>query len=96
MKIKKRKYTKPTIYIEEFTISQSIASTCDTKAGFYKSTGCGVDDVIPSNPDEVGGFDESVKFFTLNIGGQCTHEYKWDDNKTCYHIPNDLTSYFGS
>lgn len=89
MKDNKRTYKKPMIYIEEFSVSQSIASNCqETSPNFYKSSGCAVADT--------GKFDEPVMYFTLGIGGKCTHEYNWDDNKGCYHIPSNLSSYFGS
>ena len=87
----KKAYTKPEIYMEEFGVSQSIA-TCDIKTNtFYKDGGCG----IPSTSE--GGFDEPVVYFNKGIGGSCTHDVTLPDgDKTCYHIPQSYAAYFGS
>lgn len=87
----KKEYVKPMVYMEEFGVSQSIA-TCDipTKT-FYKDEGCG----IPSTGEK---YDEPVTYFTTGIvGGTCTQTVVLPDgDKTCYHIPQSYTSYFGS
>lgn len=85
----KKKYEKPTMFREEFNISQSVALGCvDKSAGFYKSK-CGIK--IPE-----GDFKNEV-LFTLG-NGVCTvspNNVKEND-MLCYHIPSDANRYFGS
>lgn len=86
----KKEYVKPMVYMEEFGVSQSIA-TCDipTKT-FYKDEGCG----IPSTHEK---YDEPVIYFTTGIDGKCTQSIELPGgDKLCYHIPQSYTSYFGS
>lgn len=83
----KKKYEKPTMFREEFNISQSVASGCvDKSAGFYKSN-CGI--IIPGFGGE--------KVFTLG-NGVCTYspEAVKETDTICYNIPTEYTRCFGS
>lgn len=87
----KKAYAKPEIYMEEFGVSQSIA-TCDMKTKtFYKDGGCGIHSIAEK-------YDEPVVYFNTGIaGGSCTQEVTLPDgDKTCYHIPQSYAAYFGS
>ena len=84
----KKRYEKPTMFREEFNISQSVASGCgDTSPGFYKDK-CSIDlgDMFPGKTL----FIENVSCTT---GTDMVPE---DPNGICYHIPTDATRYFGS
>lgn len=87
----KKAYTKPEIYMEEFGVSQSIATCQNSTKTFYKDEGCG----IPSLDEK---YNEPVTYFTIGIaGGSCTHSVKMPDgDSVCYHIPQSYASYFGS
>lgn len=83
----KKIYSKPKIFIEEFKISQSVASGCSIAAGFY-SDKCG----IPYD-----GEFENETLFSMGVGSVCsTKPVAGDDDKYCYHVPTDSKRYFGS
>ena len=86
----KKAYTKPEFYMEEFGVSQSIA-TCDKKTNtFYKDTGC----YLESSDD----FDQTIYYFNTDIvNTRCkTPITSADGDKECYHIPQSYAAYFGS
>ena len=87
----KKAYTKPEFYMEEFGVSQSIATCKTATKTFYKDGGCG----IPSKGEK---YDEPVIYFNTGIaGGSCTHAAELPDgDKVCYHIPQSYSEYFGS
>lgn len=87
----KKFYSKPQIFIEEFTVSQSVASGCTSKAGFYMDK-CGIATYDPI-------FNRDVIVFSKGSAGSiCTVKDGGgqDNNGTCYHIPNGVNKYFGS
>ena len=91
----KKLYNKPQVIIEEFTISQSVASGCTVSAQFNKNN-CG----IP------GKYEDEILFSLGLAGSPCTYKPVGTDNnqngiddlddKYCYHIPTDANRYFGS
>lgn len=88
----KKLYSKPQIFIEEFTVSQSVASGCTAKAGFYMDK-CGIGSYDPEFPED------SVVIFNTGAGKRdCTvpDDNGEDNNGICYHIPNGVNKYFGS
>ncbi|WP_368250788.1 hypothetical protein [Intestinibacter bartlettii] len=84
----KKRYEKPTMFREEFNISQSVASGCgDTSPGFYKDKcSINIDNMFP-------GQTLFVENDSCTVGTDMVPE---DPNGICYHIPTDATRYFGS
>lgn len=87
----KKLYSKPQIFIEDFAVSQSVASGCTSKAGFYMDK-CGIKTYDPAFNRDVIIFSKGAtgSICTANDGGG------QDNNGTCYHIPIEGNKYFGS
>lgn len=86
----KKKYKKPSIFIEDFSINQYIAGSCASNGDnfvthtYHKST-CYIDF------DGTGStkiFDNS----SCNIGA----DNIYDKDGVCYHGPIDVNMFFGS
>lgn len=84
----KKKYEKPVMFREEFSVSQSVASGCaDTSPGFYKDRcSISIDTMFPGQTL----FIENV---SCTVGTDTVPD---DPNGICYHIPTDTTRCFGS
>lgn len=81
----KKKYEKPMILIENFSLSETIAAGCDVKVETQNSGQCGL---------EFG----AQTIFLVDVQG-CTKKYTVDDgsfNGLCYHNPTDSTNLFNS
>lgn len=78
----KKKYTKPQIVFENFSLSTSIAGACEVKTHTPAARECGYD---------MGGYT----VFLTDITG-CS--FKIEENKYgfCYHVPIDTNNLFNS
>lgn len=87
---KKKAYAKPVIYMEEFGVSQSIATCKNPTNTFYKDQGCS----IQSSDD----FDQVIYYFDTDVTNtKCKTPVSWSEgDKPCYDIPQDFSLYFGS
>ena len=94
-----KKYTKPMIIFESFTLSTNIAGDCGRKAdgptGSFAVNGCGIYyDTFNPFPGE---FD-TMTIFTAAWSG-CIDNVSQDDSlidQFCYHNPSDSTKLFNS
>lgn len=79
----KKIYEKPLIAIENYVLSQTIAS-CETKIGFSNSDCVSADDDAPDGFRNLAGSG----FFT----GECTYEPDVEDpnDSICYHTSASL------
>ncbi len=77
-----RKYTKPEIFFEDFTLSTNIAA-CAVSTNFSK--------------DDCSYFDSSLGYLFLSGIPSCI-EHVEDDGTSgfCYHVPTDSQSLFSS
>lgn len=80
-----KKYEKPTIYFESFTLSQNIASGCEGIALFGENV-CGV---------KVNMMDMDMVIIGQGIGG-CEYQPPNPDDYICYHAPSDANNVFSS
>lgn len=81
----KKVYEKPIVIIENFSLSTSIAGTCDIKTYTPNSGSCGIE------------FGDETLFLT-GISG-CSFPVEADDgryNGICYHVPTDDKELFNS
>ena len=73
----KKKYEKPMIIIEDFSLDTTIAGDCEVPTNTPNSGNCGLD------------FGPNIVIFTESVQ-QCTKDYGADDgeyNGICYHVP---------
>lgn len=76
----KKKYTKPMIIIEDFSLDTTIAGSCDVKTDTQGYGECGLDmSGITIFLDGMSGCTFPIK----NVGGDGEH------NGLCYHVPTD-------
>jgi len=82
----KKVYKKPTVIVEDFSLSTSIANGCDVKIDTANSGNCGLD------------FGAKVIFIETVAG--CTPPYYGVDdgqyNGICYHVPMSNNDMFNS
>lgn len=79
----KREYTRPDIYFDSFSMTSSIANTCEVQATYAENI-CGV------------RMTESVTLFVSGIT-DCTFEVQDGEYDTlCYHVPADNYNVFNS
>lgn len=86
----KKVYAKPVVYMEEFGVSESIATCTNSTHTFYKDKGCSV--------QSADDFDQVINYFVLDVDNtKCTTPAEWSNgDKPCYDIPQDFALYFGS
>lgn len=85
----KKTYSKPSILIENFTLSTNIAGNCEKPYGLHEQFACGV-------PDD-NGCGEII--FSLDVGSNCTVEGIGDKHiydGFCYHVPSETNQLFAS
>ena len=81
----KKKYTKPEIIFESFSMSTSIAGSCENIVNFARGV-CG----IPTNAP-------GIIVFVEGIGSMCTFFESNDiHDGLCYHIPIEENNLFNS
>lgn len=86
----KKTYQKPGIYVENFSLSQSIASTC----GAAKPDGS-LGRPLQATKETCGWGDEHSSFW---LDGVTTCKTAWDDSPTgfvCYNNPEGGMNIFG-
>ena len=82
----KKKYVKPQIIIENFSLSTTIAGECE------------LDTKLPTRAGGCGYPTRAGVVFTDDVGSQCT-EYPQVPgvyNGFCYHIPTETKNLFNS
>lgn len=82
----KKLYSKPSIIIENFEISEFIAGDCTQDVGFGDAGSTKLCQTL----------DKDSGFYIFNVDGFC--ETLWEDgeNKGCYHISENEQGYFAS
>ena len=84
----KKAYTKPEIMFEDFTLSSSIAGTCEEDTNVHSMGNCGMDfSGLMVFLDGMGGCTD-IK--VDNVGGD------GDFNGICYHVPSGDNNLFNS
>ncbi len=78
----KKKYSKPTILIESFSLNNSISAGCEFKTDLQTEGACG----YPTRNGVV---------FTTEVEGCKYHEPDTNDS-LCYHVPTEYTNIFNS
>ena len=78
----KKRYIKPMIGFEDFTLSANIATGCGTKVNSPSQDQCGIDQ------------GDAVIFLTSMSG--CKEPYEDGYGSLCYHNPSDATRMFNS
>lgn len=86
-----KKYTKPKIIFESFTLSTNIAGDCSVKAEITDWNSCGVVYFDPMT-------NEEIMLFIEGLSG-CWVKIQSDDgiyNGICYHAPESENRMFSS
>ena len=81
----KKKYEKPMILVENFSLSTTVAGGCEVKTDTQNSGNCGLD------------FGDGTIFLT-DVAG-CMVQVEVDDagnNGMCYHVPIETNNLFNS
>lgn len=78
----KKKYIKPHIIIENFSLSETIAAGCEFQSNNPTQGVCG----YPTRNGMV---------FTTEIMG-CEYHQPDNNDALCYHVPTDTTNIFNS
>lgn len=85
----KKKYEKPQIIIENFSLSTAIAGSCEVKSDMQNAGQCAFDfSGLKVFLDSMGSVCTDVK--VKDMGGD------GDFNGMCYHVPNDENNLFNS
>lgn len=81
----KRKYNKPVIIFENFSLTRNIDNVCENEFGFYAQDICAV--------EGTGG----INTFTNGEHSECNY-YPSDDlhDGLCYHVPVETNNLFNS
>lgn len=94
-----KKYTKPMIVFESFTLSTNIAGDCEVKAtgptGNFHVAGCG----IIWNTTNWEGTPVVEQLFTTSWNGCDSYPPEADDgeyNSYCYDVPIETNNVFNS
>ena len=80
----KKKYEKPQIMFEDFTLTNSIAGDCEIKVKNPSRDSC---------PYQLRTGEQ---IFISNLTGCITHEDDGDYNGICYHVPIESNNLFAS
>ena len=90
----KKKYEKPMVLFEDFSMSTNIANGCDFTevTATENQYGCGIEHEY-QDP-----FTGQIITGTIFISGICTSPYQDDEeyNGFCYHNPSDTNNLFNS
>lgn len=78
----KKKYEKPVVIIDDFSLSTTIAGDCEFITSNHSEGECG----YPTRNGNV---------FTSEVTGCKYHEPDTNDS-LCYHVPNDYANIFNS
>ena len=84
----KKKYMKPEIMFEDFSLNTSIAGSCESIVGNPSKDSCGI---ITSGGDVVFNEGAGCVFTPVDMGGK---DDEWDG--FCYHVPIDSKTLFYS
>ena len=87
----KKKYTKPYVMFEDFSLNTSIAGTCESIVNNSAKGSCAV-----IGTGGIAMFDEEVlnnacEFTPTGMGGAAD---QWDG--FCYHVPTEYNNLFNS
>ncbi|MBQ8856548.1 MAG: hypothetical protein IJ024_00235 [Lachnospiraceae bacterium] len=85
----KKKYVKPQIVFEDFSLNTSIAGDCEGIVGNPSKGTCAV--IGTGNIAIFDGTVSACVFTPTDIGGT---EDKWDG--ACYHVPTEYSNLFNS
>lgn len=85
----KRKYSKPEIIFENFSLNTNIAGDCETITELATVGICGI------KYDDLEGFEEEIVYLT-SVSGCTLHEDDGDYNNVCYHNPTEYRNLFNS
>ncbi len=81
----KKRYIKPRILIEKFSLCTSIAGNCEVKTN------------TPSEGNCAYQLRTGENIFFSSMGDVCsTHEDDGEYNGLCYHVPNEAKNLFNS
>ena len=92
----KEKYVKPALYVESFTLSQSIAMLCG-KEGEISRYRWNMHGLPLSESDSTCAWDAGGGWLLFHEGSTCNwnmDEFTWEG--ICYNSPNDSTPLFSS
>lgn len=78
----KKKYEKPVVIIEGFSLQTSIAAGCEFKNGLHEEGTCGYE-------------TRNGVVFTDMIQG-CDYKQPDTNDSLCYHVPTEWTNIFAS
>ena len=84
-----KKYEKPLIVIEKFSLSTSIASNCEGIVGNPSRGSCAV-----IGTGNIYMFNSSVSECDYTPGDMGGEDDKWDG--FCYHVPTEYNNLFNS
>lgn len=84
----KKVYEKPSIIIENFSLTTSVASNCENKTNTPSQGACAL-----IWEDEFLG---KIEVFYSTMGACKTHEDDGEYNGICYHVPSESYNLFNS
>ena len=86
----KKKYVKPQIIFEDFSLNTDIAGDCESIVGNASKGTCAV--IGTGNIAVFDGTVSACVFTPTDMGGK--EEDKWDG--FCYHVPTEYNNLFNS
>lgn len=77
----KKTYMKPSLYVESFSLTQSIAKGCTAEKH-------GLGEPSHGNPEDCGWDFSGATFFTISVNDDCRDGGMGELELVCYNAPN--------